>query len=94
MAAVLALQPNKVDLTLIEKLKSGQLSWQEGLVEVASNSVTSDLAEDTLATCIDILRWSFHQTSNDLHHIATRFISHQLKEELLLLNENVRLTAQ
>jgi hypothetical protein len=82
MATVLALQPNRVDLTLIEKLKSGPLSWQEGLIEVASNSVTSDLAEDTLATCIDILRWSFQQTNNDRHHIATRF-SHQLKEEHL-----------
>jgi hypothetical protein len=70
MASVLALQPNKLDLTLIEKLKSGPLSWQEGLVEVASNSATSDLAEDTLATCIGILRWSFQQTSKDLHHIA------------------------
>jgi hypothetical protein len=82
MATVLALQTNKVNLALIEKLKSGPLSWQEGLVEVASNSVTSDLAEDTLAACIDILRWSFQQTSNDLNHIATRF-SHRLKEEHL-----------
>lgn len=82
MATVLALQPNKVDLTLIEKLKSGPLSWQEGLVEVASNSVTSDLAEDTLAACIEILRWSFQQTDNKLHHLATRF-THQLKEEHL-----------
>jgi hypothetical protein len=82
MATVLALQPNKVDLTLIEKLKSGPLSWQAGLVEVASNSVTSDLAEDTLAACIEILRWSFQQTDNNLHHLATRF-THQLKEEHL-----------
>src|ERR1044072_7834053 len=78
----LVLQPNKVDLTLIEKLKSGPLSWQEGLVEVASNSVTSNLAEDTLEACIEILRWSFQQTNNDLHRMATRF-SHQLKEEHL-----------
>jgi hypothetical protein len=82
MATVLALQPNKVDLTLIEKLKSGPLSWQEGLVEVASNSVTSDLAVDTLAACIEILRWSFQQTDKNLHHLATRF-THQLKEEHL-----------
>jgi hypothetical protein len=82
MATVLALQPNKVDFTLVEKLKSGSLSWQEGLVEVASNSVTSDLAEDTLAACIEILRWSFQQDGDDLHHIATRF-THQLKEENL-----------
>jgi hypothetical protein len=82
MATVLALQPNKVDLTLIEKLKSGPLSWQEGLVEVASSSVTCDLAEDTLAACIEILRWSFQQTDNNLHHLATRF-THQLKEEHL-----------
>lgn len=73
MATVLALQPNKIDLTLIEKLKSGPLSWQEGLVEVASNSITADLAEDTLAACLEILRWSFQQDGDDLHHIATRF---------------------
>jgi hypothetical protein len=79
VAAVLALQPNKIDLVLIEKLKSGPLTWQEGLVEVASNSVTSYLAEDTLAACIEILRWSFQQTGEALHHRATHF-SHRLKE--------------
>jgi hypothetical protein len=82
MATILALQPNKVDLSLIEKLKSGSLSWQEGLIEVAANSVTSDLAEDTLVSCIEILRWSFRRTGNDFHHIATGF-THQLKEEHL-----------
>jgi hypothetical protein len=82
MASVLALQPSNVDLTLIEKLKSGPLSWQEGLVEVASNSVTSDLEDDTLAACIEILRWSFQQTDENIHHLATAF-THQLKEEHL-----------
>lgn len=82
MATVLALRSNKIDLKLIEQLKSGPLSWQEGLVEVASNSVTSDLAENTLAACIEILRWSFQQTDNNLQHLATQF-THQLKEEHL-----------
>lgn len=82
MATVLALQPDKVDLSLIEKLKLGSLNWQEGLVEVASNSVTSDLAEDTLSACVEILSWSFQQDGGKLHHIATRF-THQLKEEHL-----------
>ena len=82
MATVLALQPDKVDLPLIEKLKLGSLSWQEGLVEVASNSVTSNLAEDTLSSCIEILRWAFQQDGDKLHHIATRF-THRLKEEHL-----------
>lgn len=91
MATVLALQPNKINLILIEKLKSGSLCWQEGLVEVASNSVTSDLAEDTLAACTDILRWAFQHTGGELHHVATHF-THKLKEKhldtLRLLLEN------
>lgn len=82
MATVLALEPDKVDFSLIEKLKLGPLSWQEGLIEIASNSVTSNLADDTLVACIEILQWAFQQTDNDFHHIATHF-THRLKEEHL-----------
>ena len=82
MATVLALQPDKIDFSLIEKLKLGPLSWQQGLVEVASNSVTSNLADDALAACIEILQWSFRQADKDLHHITTSF-NHRLKEEHL-----------
>jgi hypothetical protein len=82
MAAVLALQPSNIDSALIEKLKSGPVTWQEGLVGVASNSVTSNLAQDTLAACVEILEWSFHQSEEKLKNIATRF-TYQLKEEHL-----------
>lgn len=82
IAAVLVLQPSKIDLAFIEKLKSGPVSWREGLVEVASNSVTSNLAQDTLAACVEILKWSFHQSEDKLKNIATRFTD-QLKEEHL-----------
>lgn len=82
MATILAMRSENVDDALLNQLKTGPKSWQEGLVSVASSSVTLSLHADIIGACETVLRWAFVQTDNELRRSAARF-TYQLKEEHL-----------
>lgn len=82
IACVLALRSNNINTELLSELISGPPTWRRGVAEITTNSVTSNLSQDVLDECINLLSRCFYDEDDEVIRSAVMFTASLSDEHL------------